>query len=72
MSEVTGDIRTCPKASSIFICKYCEYDSKCGEQLLAMTDEEREAHYNQVFSEFEEWRISTFPNSLLSTTEGKK
>ena len=51
MSE-TGDVTTCPKASAIFICKYCGYDSKCEEQLTAMTDEEREAHYRSIFSEF--------------------
>jgi len=63
MSEVTGNIRTCPKASHIFFCKYCEYDSDCGTQLLEMTEEERKAHYKRIFDEFEEWRISTFPTS---------
>ena len=51
MSE-TGDINTCPKASAIFICKYCKYDTKCGEQVAAMTDEEREAHFQRILSEF--------------------
>ena len=62
MSEVTGDINTCPRASHIFFCKYCDYDSDCGEQVLAMTDEERKSHYKKVFSEFEEWRKATFPH----------
>lgn len=69
MSEVTGNIRTCPKASSIFICKYCDYDSKCGEQILNMTENERKAHYERIFSEFEDWRIKTFPTSLLKETK---
>ena len=36
----TGDPRTCPKFQSIFICKYCEFDSKCGEIINNMTGEE--------------------------------
>lgn len=68
MSE-TGNIRTCPRASDIFFCKYCEYDSKCGRQLNEMTDEERNAHYKKIFSEFEEWRVKTFPHSSLKETK---
>jgi len=52
MSEVTGNIRTCPKRFSIFLCKWCEYDSRCGEQLKKMTDTEREAHFEEIFNPF--------------------
>ena len=45
MSDVTGDPRTCPKFQSIFICKYCEFDSQCGEIIFNMTEEEREELY---------------------------
>lgn len=66
MREITGDIRNCPRASDIFFCKYCDYDSECGKQISEMSDEEREAHYSKIFSEFEEWRVKTFPHSLPS------
>ena len=56
MSEVTGDINNCPRVSDIFFCKYCEYDSTCGEQLKNMTNEEVENHYKKVFSEFDKWK----------------
>jgi len=62
LSDVTGDVRTCPRASDIFFCKYCEYDSDCGTQVSEMSEEEREAHYKRIFEKFEEWRRSTFPS----------
>lgn len=68
MSE-TGDILTCPRASDIFFCKYCDHDSDCGRQINEMTGEERDAHFKKVFSEFEEWRVKTFQHSSLKETQ---
>lgn len=69
MSDVTGNIRTCPRVTDIFFCKYCDFDSDCGAQILEMTDEERDAHYKHVFNEFEKWRVTTFPHSSVTKVE---
>ena len=37
---ITGNVHTCPEFEAIFLCKYCEKDNVCGEQIGQMSTED--------------------------------